>query len=340
MKNKEFITSFKFAKISNIIYSGVFLEDQIEELEITDFNIVNKNNNFVYVRNKRFTLKENDIIFCKTEDIKSLFYILKKVQLKNIKLITHQSDLLVTDLYAELKPECISTWYSVNVDSSSKYLISIPIGLSNEHFKNLNIKDFDKVKNKKSTFLDTASKDIMMFVNFQKSTNFNEREGLYKYFKNDNWASIKDPVLRKDIYLEYLNNSLFTLCPHGNGIDTHRIWEALYSGSIPITKIHRTFDYLENIPVLFVDDYKEINKEHILKFVDQFNSDNYEYEKMFFKYWKNIIEMNKVDSRKSIELNTNHLVVNLLNLKNFINNKLNSYLKVAKYYLRKIKKVF
>ena len=50
--------------------------------------------------------------------------------------------------------------------------------------------------------------------------------------------------------------------------------------------------------------------------------------------------MNKVDSRKSIELNTNHLVVNLLNLKNFINNKLNSYLKVAKYYLRKIKKVF
>ena len=61
---------------------------------------------------------------------------------------------------------------------------------------------------------------------------------------------------------------------------------------------------------------------------------------MFFKYWKDIIEMNKVDSRKSIELNTNHLVVNLLNLKNFINNKLNSYLKVAKYYLRKIKKVF
>ena len=46
---------------------------------------------------------------------------------------------------------------------------------------------------------------------------------------------------------------------------------------------------------------------------------------MFFKYWKNIIEMNKVDSRKSIELNTNHLVVNLLNLKNFINNKLNDF---------------
>ena len=46
MGTKEFITSYKFAKISNVIYSGVFLEKQIKELNITDFNIVSKNNDF------------------------------------------------------------------------------------------------------------------------------------------------------------------------------------------------------------------------------------------------------------------------------------------------------
>ena len=73
MENKEFITSYKFAKISNVIYSGVFLENQIEDLNISDFNVVSKNNGFLYIRNKKFTLKENDIIFCRTEDIKVFF---------------------------------------------------------------------------------------------------------------------------------------------------------------------------------------------------------------------------------------------------------------------------
>ena len=44
---------------------------------------------------------------------------------------------------------------------------------------------------------------------------------------------------KKDIeeYERDLLTSNFVLCPEGNGIDTHRVWEALYSGSIPIVRI-------------------------------------------------------------------------------------------------------
>mgnify|MGYP001340182526 CR=1 FL=1 len=340
METKEFITSYKFAKISNVIYSGVFLENQIKELNITDFNIVSKNNEFLYIRSKKFKLNENDIVFCRTEDIKSLFYILKNNNLKNIKLITHQSDLLITDKYVKLKPECISRWYSINVGSSSKYLFPIPIGLSNEHFKNLNPKDFGEVKNERTSSFDNINKHITMFINFQKSTNLNERGSLYDIFRDKKWATIEDPVLKKESYLEYLKSSQFTLSPYGNGIDTHRIWEALYSGSVPVTKYHRTFEYLENIPVLFINDYKEINKKLLTEFMEQFSSDNFNLEKMYFQYWKDIIEMNKISSNKSIELDTNNLVVNSINLKNLIKNKFNSYLKIVKYYLRKVKDIF
>ncbi len=40
--------------------------------------------------------------------------------------------------------------------------------------------------------------------------------------------------LNFDDYLDQLSNCQFSLCPRGNGIDTHRFWESLYVKTIPI----------------------------------------------------------------------------------------------------------
>ena len=73
MKNNniELITGFKFAEIADVIFSGVFLKSQIEKLSLKE-NIENHigDNEYIFVRKKRFVLKENQIIFCKTEYIK------------------------------------------------------------------------------------------------------------------------------------------------------------------------------------------------------------------------------------------------------------------------------
>ena len=61
---------------------------------------------------------------------------------------------------------------------------------------------------------------------------------------------------------------------------------------------------------------------------------------MFFQYWKDIIEKDKIISIESFELNTNRVIVKLLNFRFLIIDKLNSYLKIIKYYLRKIKNIF
>ena len=37
-------------------------------------------------------------------------------------------------------------------------------------------------------------------------------------------------------YRRILLNYMFVICPEGNGIDTHRMWEALYLRTIPIIK--------------------------------------------------------------------------------------------------------
>ena len=157
--------------------------------------------------------------------------------MKNIKFITHQSDLSVTDKHINLKPECISSWYSVNVDSSSEILYPIPIGLSNEHFKNLNSKDFGEPQDEKIDFFKTSSKNTMMLVNFQKSTNLDERGVLYEFFKDKNWVKIDDPDLSKDKYLQHLKASQFILSPHGNGIDITGCGKLYIAGSYQLLNI-------------------------------------------------------------------------------------------------------
>ena len=79
--------------------------------------------------------------------------------------------------------------------------------------------------------------------------------------------------------------------------------------------------------------------ENIFKSKDDYYY-NYVYEMMYFQYWKNIIEKDKLISDELFELNTNKIIVNLLNFRFLIIDKLNSYLKVIKYYLRKIKNIF
>ena len=150
MNNIEIISGFKFASIADVIFSGVFLKSQIENLNLKE-NIEDHigDNEYVFVRKKKFELKENQIVFCKTEYINELFYILnKQCKFKNIKLITHQSDLKITKKIFSSKPDCISKWYSINVYFNTKNLIPIPIGIANFHSKNLNEDEFTNFKEK------------------------------------------------------------------------------------------------------------------------------------------------------------------------------------------------
>lgn len=65
-------------------------------------------------------------------------------------------------------------------------------------------------------------------------------------------------------FLAQLRTHDFVLCPRGNGQDTHRLWETLYMGGIPVLLRRETFPPLvAGLPVLVVDRWEEIlNEEH------------------------------------------------------------------------------
>ena len=106
-----------------------------------------------------------------------------------------------------------------------------------------------------------------------------------------------EPNLKLDQYIENLYKFKFILSPPGNGIDTHRTWEALYAGSTPITKKHIGSSCLEDLSAIVLDDFNQINFELINKEYD-FNQNK---EKLSLDYWMQIIKKNEINSKNYIQ---------------------------------------
>ena len=295
LKKSEILTSYNFARTSDIVFSETLTHKQFDEIkDKEDIEIVFKNSYLIFYLRKKFSLCENDVIFTNTYFVENLFDLLSSCKrFKNIKLITHQTDIPITKKLYNKKPECISKWFSINVDYENDNLIPIPLGLANDYSpKNIMKQDFNKITK-------NNDKSEKLYLNFQKNTNLKERKALLKKFEEIHWAVTEKPNQEIDTYLHNLNKYKFTLSPWGNGYDTHRFWEAIYAGSIPVTKKHITYKSSEGLPVIQLSDYKSISMERLLKEAELVIGDS-TLDKLNIDYWLKKIKNND-DSDKLTE---------------------------------------
>ena len=139
------------------------------------------------------------------------------------------------------------------------------------------------------------------------------------------------------IYQNRLDEYNFILCPIGNGIDTHRIWEAIYSGSIPIVKKHITFSYLEGINSLQVDKFENITEKMLNDFLNEKRTQNF--DKLKIEYWMKVIKDDNVTSKIKIQINEKKLTNLLFNLQKKLLHRFESKKKIIVFNLRKIRKL-
>lgn len=92
----------------------------------------------------------------------------------------------------------------------------------------------------------------------------------------------------------------FVASPPGNGLDTHRTWEAMYLRCVPIVlRSEMTERYFQaGLPVWIVDSYDELINldENFLKakyeeFMDKFKSDS-----LWMNYWIELINGEKASN--------------------------------------------
>ncbi len=329
---KDIISSYNFARNCSKVFVESVTHEQYEQLKNSNSKIVSKNEILIVYKNTELEICENDIIFCHSSFIHELFYLLNKIDnLKNLKLVTTQSDVKITKKLFNSKPKCISEWYSINVDYDHEKLIPIPLGIANDYSpKNLRTEDFlDVEKN--------MPKKEKIYCNFNPNTNNKERININKLFKNNELFEFDSPTLSLGEYLHKLTEYRFILSPWGNGYDTHRLWESLYSGSIPITKNHITYKSLSNKSVLFVDDYKEVNIELLNEFLKNYIPIDSSYLRTSF--WIRKMNSTSLTSQNKTVIKESKLLTFYRIYEQLFFYKLESYLKKIKYYLGKIPKL-
>jgi hypothetical protein len=77
----------------------------------------------------------------------------------------------------------------------------------------------------------------------------------------------------------------FVISPHGNGYDCHRTWEALILGCIPIVKKSAIDVLYEDLPVLIVNDWKDVTAELLHETIECYKHTVFNFDKLHLKYW-------------------------------------------------------
>tara|TARA_Y100001958_G_C21248719_1_gene581933 strand:- start:18230 stop:19240 length:1011 start_codon:yes stop_codon:yes gene_type:complete len=333
--SKSIITSKRFVEIADHVFSEVITTNDFYNLNNHEnFTIFDKNEENILYQINELNIKSNSSIFCTSFMVKDLFKVLNSIKgLENLTLISHQGDDLIDKNIFKQIPNSISTWFSPNINYESENLISLPLGIANFNLKNLNENDFNS-DYKKSYFLDKKTK---LYINFQKNTNNKERDGIYQQFQNNKWAFLDNPNLDLKDYKNNIQNSSFVISPWGNGIDTHRLWETLYLGSIPITKYHSTYSNVTDLPILFVNNYSDINEDLLDSFLNNNKDKFFNFDKLKMTFWEEKIKQSINENSKP--QSKEFFILNSPNVKGFKNRKLiERYKKIVFYYLKKIYK--
>lgn len=108
-----------------------------------------------------------------------------------------------------------------------------------------------------------------------------------KFFNKPESQSEKDNY----DYIVNLSKSKFSICPIGNGPDSYRVWESLYSGAIPIVINYDIYKNFNELPILKIKKWTDLN-ENLLNYVYKTYIDyKFDLSKLKISYYNNLIRV-------------------------------------------------
>lgn len=118
-------------------------------------------------------------------------------------------------------------------------------------------------------------------------TNFRRELTVYLQSKT---SFVNQPLTDWSENIKDIQNYKYCLAPPGVGPDTFRTWESLLVGTVPIVFRTCVDELYEDLPILVIDSFEQINEEFLNEQYDIIVSrDNYKLEKLYSKYWLDII---------------------------------------------------
>ena len=227
-----------------------------------------------------------DIIYVKTDYIAGAMDILRKRD-KPCSIITHNSDYPIGEQLYLKKPETIKFWYAQNVDYSDSNLVPVPLGCENPITPTGYSGNMQVLNN---LIEKGIVKDNLVLFNMNINTNVKKRKPAHDYFCGKKWVNYINYGISFDECMLQTARSKYVICPQGNGIDSHRVWETLYLGGIPIVKKCIHFDSFRKLPILIVDDWEEVTETLLVDWYEINRAWEWDYSALDINYWKRRVQ--------------------------------------------------
>jgi hypothetical protein len=244
--------------------------------------------------NKLSTLHDgHKIFFCKTDFLTADFAQIEKLD-HDVVLVTGNSDYHITDEHINTAPKNIKKWFAQNALSNSDVLEPIPIGIENKipsFREGHGIAYLDRVSLKEALLQRDKKIDPKkeVYGNFKVPTNRGHRDPIKHLCVQSDFIDWQEPSLHLNEFFDEVLEYKMSVCPAGNGIDTHRLWEILYSKRVPITiktGDYKIYEMYEKLPIIILDDANQLlDREFIMnKYEEVANREN-QMELLDTKHW-------------------------------------------------------
>ncbi len=93
------------------------------------------------------------------------------------------------------------------------------------------------------------------------------------------------PKQTREEFWQTLNDYAFVICPFGNGLDTHRTWEVLCLGRIPIVEKSPLNKVYDGLPIVEITDWNDITEEWLENKFNEIIQGKFKYERLLLSYW-------------------------------------------------------
>lgn len=246
---------------------------------------------------------DGSTVYCWLSKLNYLFQYINHKNLKNITLISGDNDhstnpngwITGWPQYSDFNglnllfsPPNIKLWLSQNAEIENNIMKPLPIGVTKEYrtkSERINIETY------KNSFGDYNRRKLL-YSNFSIGNNRVQRKILFDVLSfsfNDQNSTTHKETITQDEYFKNLQEHIFVACPPGNGKDTHRTWESLYFGAIPIVEdsvMNRYFAKL--FPMLVVESWFHVTPNYLKNKYEEMSQKNWRYDlldaKNYFSY--------------------------------------------------------
>ena len=205
--------------------------------------------------------QSGDVVFCKIDAVLFFFERLRLTR-KRIVLVTGEGDFSCDTFRQNFLPANVVRWFATNVTASHPRVTAYPLGFGSPR-SSVTLSAGEILKGRAAGM----PRDLWLYVNFRPDTNPAVRQPVFVDFQNrskaDEWITFQPPTGHgtNAEFLEALVRHRFVLCPPGNGVDTHRMWEALLAGAVPVVLRSQAMEPFAHLPVLFVEDFRDITRD-------------------------------------------------------------------------------